>query len=287
MDNSHNNHHLPAFSRHKRLGKIVTKDLKPSANVLQGTGGIYTFPLNLPSIPGEKEVLKTTIIGTTGCSTCVGVYIPIDNNRCFAAHFDGCIVGEPRDARNWQIPDILVDPFKDAVRHSLDRSFQGMQQEVSSIRKREDLKARVVVVSTWQVVGGRKGPGFYVIEVLCEYFQLDGVKLAKKCSGHHGFVVDHADKTPGSLCLLGWTRPAPTEQDFDQMAKIADKCVKPEWADSFLSVIETTYDFVMPRSVGYAERPLTRPGGPTRFGFRYQYDQQGSRDSKGAWLVGR
>lgn len=96
-------------------------------HIPQGIGGIYTFPLTLASDKHTQQ--HTTLIGTTGCSTCAGFYIPIDARRCFVAHFDGAITGREGMARS-HILDDLIECFKRAVRQALDRTFQTVEHGV-------------------------------------------------------------------------------------------------------------------------------------------------------------
>ncbi|CZT20551.1 uncharacterized protein RCC_06409 [Ramularia collo-cygni] len=288
MNNTQTSNPRSAQSKYKNREDLAAtgERLKLSAHVPQGMGGIYTFPLELPFRQGDEGIVKTTIIGTTGCSTCVGVYIPIDDDRCFAAHFDGASYKRPRNSSVYQVPDALAEYFKLAVKTSLDHVFKGKEQDVETIRRREDLKARAVVVSTWLVVGGQKGPGFYIIDVLCDYFQLDKLKLASKCSAHHGFVVDHCDQSSQSLHLLGWTRPAPDEKVFDEISKLADSCPEPGWDEKFMSIYRTTYEWVMPWNAGWWARPLLNAGEKKPFRFRYYHDEAESGKGRGKWGVG-
>lgn len=164
--------------------------------------------------------------------------------------------------------------------------FEGREQDVETIRSRGDLKERAVVVSTWQIVGGGKGPGFHIIDVLCEYFQLDKLKLASRCSAHHGFIVDNYDRTPQSLHLMGWRLPAPTEHVFDEISKLADGCPKPGWDEKFMAIYTTTYEWVMPWSAGWWARPLPTAGEERPVCFRYFNDEDEGGEGRGSWRVG-
>lgn len=62
------------------------------------------------------------------------------------------------------------------VRQSPDRRFNGVQQEPESVRNREDVKARAVIVSTWQMVSGQNAPAIHIIDILCGQFQLDKLR---------------------------------------------------------------------------------------------------------------
>ncbi|KAL5428588.1 hypothetical protein PMIN04_000733 [Paraphaeosphaeria minitans] len=68
----------PGPSKTKPKPTKVTKRRarkKDFRNIPQGAGG--TFALTLP-----------TVIGTTACNTCLGLYVPLTPNRCFIAHFN-------------------------------------------------------------------------------------------------------------------------------------------------------------------------------------------------------
>ncbi|KAL5372104.1 hypothetical protein DPSP01_013750 [Paraphaeosphaeria sporulosa] len=64
-------------------------------NVPQGAGG--TFALRFP-----------TVIGTTACNTCLGLYVPLTTNKCFVAHFN--IEPQPDDGgdREQELDDYEV-----------------------------------------------------------------------------------------------------------------------------------------------------------------------------------
>jgi hypothetical protein len=259
-------------------------DLIPCGEIPQGMGGIYTFPIQLPSQPGDQTVQTTTVIGTTGCTTCEGVYIPIDAHRCFAAHFDAAMFKYHTSyaditERNGQ----LITSLRLAVQTSLEKTFPGMESELTTIRNSEHLKARAAVVSTWQIICGHPGPGWHILDVVCSFFHLDKLALTNKCGGHHGFIVDHADDSAQSLHLLAWDRPAPTERVFDEIAKLAErgekraerefvgvgeKLKRREYIDLFGAVYGTTYRMVRPSAAGWWARSLEGYGGKELFTFR-------------------
>ena len=262
----------------KTFNPFASSGSKRYLYLQQGVGGIYTLPMEA-KCPATEMMHRTTAVCTTGLMTCVGVYVPIDDTRCFAAHFDGSVLlpGD-RDIRTWQLPLDLVSSFKDIIRSSLDQSFAGMQEELEKIRASEDLKDSVVVVCPWQVVGGQKATGFYIIEVLCEYFQLSRAKLATKFGAQHGFIVNHRTK---EVQLVGWTRPGPTERDFDEIAWIANNCSKPTWGENFRSVFRATWEYVFPDALGWE---MLLPGGKDgRGGDSWLFEFDGD---KGVWTRG-
>ncbi|KJX95952.1 hypothetical protein TI39_contig852g00001, partial [Zymoseptoria brevis] len=226
----------------------------------QGRGGIFTVPMNLAGKSSTSD--DVTSICTTGCSTCVGVYIPIDEKRFFAAHIDGAIrdpnAGQNRRMVAWQISNSLAVSFKRAVRAGLDRTFKHMDREVKTIRQSNELKRRAVIVCFWPVVGGITGPGPHAIDVLCDYFDLDRATVVDPYTAHHGFIIDHSQRIPP--IILGWTRPGPTPWVMDEIAKIAEKCNKPVWGDNFWSVLTATYEYVFPGRLGWEDETPPKDG---------------------------
>ncbi|CZT21212.1 uncharacterized protein RCC_07074 [Ramularia collo-cygni] len=242
----------------------------------QGMGGIYTFPTDFLD-PQSTNLLHATAIGTTGCMSCVGVYIPIDDNRCFAAHIDASIYKPyERNMSVWQIPDNLGPSLRNVVRGMLESTFKGKEHEVKSIQQRQDLKDRAIIVCFWPTVGQQSGPGPHVIDTLCEYFHLDQKKLIGANAVHHGFIVDHFDKLSQRTRLLGWTRPGPSPQVLDEIAKLADNCTTRPWGDNFRSIFQTTYEYVMPSTLGCQRIGKEQEARPWVFGYDY---------SQGAWGV--
>lgn len=266
------------LSMNEFFRRLQNGNMRSCLYLRQGVGGIYSFPQDLPKDEYHKTVQKTRSICTTGCLTCVGVYIPIDDKRCFAAHIDGSIYKplKNRDSSVWQITDDLAVSFRETVRTALDQTFQGMQQEVATIQQRQDLKDRAVVICTWPAVGQQTGPGFHIIDVLCDYFHLDKTKLAKY-GAHHGFIVNHASKKPSSTKLVGWTRPGPSERVLDGISQIADNCAKPIWGDNFRSVFHTTYEYVMPPALGWMPRVVDEEEEKP---WLFEYDH-----NKGSWYI--
>lgn len=276
--NKHSTIPSMAFAYQRRKNRINTNPNRSCLYAERGAGGIYSFPVNLPSEDEHDEPCKTTTISTTGCTTCVGVYIPIDAKRCFAAHIDGSVyrlLQKDRDITVWQIQDDIAASFRTSVRDLLDRTCQGMEKEVQNIPK--TLKEKAVIVCCWPVVGQQKGPGFHITEVLCELFNLDKATVTSKYVAHHGFIVDHISH---NVQLLGWTRPGPTKEVLDQIAKIADKCVKPIWGDNFRSVFRTTYEYVMPWTLGWETR---RPEKESEKPWFFEYDGE---MRMGSWYQG-
>jgi hypothetical protein len=245
--------------------------------VPQGAGGIYTLPMNLPDLlTGRPHI--STVVSTSGCMTCLGVYIPIDDTRCFVAHIDGNIY-HPGDRTivNWQIPSALHTSFQNAVRKQLDHTFSGVPEVVRKIQQSKVLKERVVLVSFWPTVGGQTGPASLAIDVVCQYFLLDKAKLLNKCGVNHGFIIDHSDKSPRGTTLLGWDCPGPAPQVLDEIALLADNCDKPAWGENFKSILNATYTYVMPDTLGWKTRGLQKD--QENFPWYIEYEAQ-----SGTWV---
>lgn len=196
------------------------------------------------------KTFETSTICTSGCMTCVGVYIPIDSTRWFAVHYDGLrdFPHAKRDQKTWQVPTELEISFRKSVRWCLNKAFQDMQQELKAFHQSEDLRAKAVIICPWQTIDGKKSTGGHFIDVLCEFFHLDRNIVVNKQIAH-GFIIDHS--LPEKVEYLGWTRPGPTDRDFDEMGKLAHGGSKAAWSENVRSVFRATYEYVMPFSLGW------------------------------------
>ncbi|KAF7187936.1 hypothetical protein HII31_10836 [Pseudocercospora fuligena] len=230
-------------------GTARPKAVKGVLYLQQGQGGLFTLPIKCET--KEGHIFNTTKIGTHGCITCVGVYIPIDDKRCFAAHLDGRLElpGRMTEVDMFQVPNDFEISCRNAVRWCLDRTFEDTPQDVETIRTRQDLKDRAIIICPWQVVGGQKATGHHFVKALCDFFLLDEAKVVNK-QVSHGFIVDHTDKSTQGTQFLGWNRPGPSESDFDNMVKIARQMTKSTFDENWRKVLRVTWNYVMPWDLG-------------------------------------
>ncbi|KAK5166937.1 uncharacterized protein LTR77_007666 [Saxophila tyrrhenica] len=66
-----------------------SSDIKPFRMVAEARGGTFTFRKPASSTPNEIDENNHThvdLIGTYHCNTCVAIYFPIDQRRCFMMH---------------------------------------------------------------------------------------------------------------------------------------------------------------------------------------------------------
>lgn len=71
----------------------------------EGHGGTYSF----------ASSQATSHIGTAGCSTCVGAYWTIDDDRCFIAHIFPCITDGSAPIVNASQADWLTKAIKEKL----------------------------------------------------------------------------------------------------------------------------------------------------------------------------
>ncbi|TKA63491.1 hypothetical protein B0A55_09871 [Friedmanniomyces simplex] len=163
----------------------------------EGKGG--TFAVDASS---KYPVEHLTYFGTYDCHTCVGVWWPIDGQRCFLAHIN-CSLIDIWGAVSWVVRSgEEAARIKGAVRKLLDEERkQADWGEISAEGKRG-----VVLVCPKMSTGAsderaerggeRTCVGYFVVEAIREWL---GVSEVKVDTQHCGFVVKHPD---GSVALL-------------------------------------------------------------------------------------
>ena len=161
----------------------------PYRYIAEGCGGIYHF-----------DSSTTQYIGTTGCSTCVGVYFEIDDETCFAAHINALIRSSGRATD--EISSAMV---REAVQKKLDETMSG---KVPTERMRSTL---LMVCPMISVRSGKAMVGDAVSEAVQDWL---GVASRKEPLGKDGFIVKHrdsADVHDEHSETLSWRREAETQ----------------------------------------------------------------------------
>lgn len=82
----------------QRTRKVAAPAREPFRNIPEGTCGTY-------QILDDDEIRA---IGTTGCNTCLGLWVPINPTTCFVAHFNF----EPLDNERQQKPTQRISNYK-------------------------------------------------------------------------------------------------------------------------------------------------------------------------------
>lgn len=145
----------------------------------EGSGDVFTFPI---------QGINTNAC-TINCENCVGVYIPLSDNKCFAAHIYTWI-----DPADQQAPEHDFEewvPEGDKGKRLTEKIVALLEQRVRQhMPSKEELSRRAhdaVVVCPRSQEESEDAVGTYVIDGLQQFF---GIPLS--CKSAHGFVVEHS-----------------------------------------------------------------------------------------------
>ncbi len=155
-------------------------------HIQMGHGGLLELYANSSDNSDDsKETIRA--VGTTECYSCVGVYVPISDTKCFAAHI--------RAERKVTQQDIEDDA--DAMRVLCDQEGEDLITFVkqhfcdivgADLATCQNNKDEVILVClNPKAEDGRKMVGYYIIRALCE---LLGCTYVDDKSA--GFIVDKA-----------------------------------------------------------------------------------------------
>ncbi|EME39294.1 hypothetical protein DOTSEDRAFT_28463 [Dothistroma septosporum NZE10] len=148
----------------------------------QGHGKILPLPVEIKCYDGIDR--KVYSIGTSGCYTCVGIYVRLSDSECFMAHLaadlldgEGDEVYQPNEGQGKRLRQALLGKLQ-AV------------PELTALVNAKDYQPRqgeIVVCSMLpDAVGGKTSAGKYLIDGLQEFF---GNQTQAKWGT--GFVMDH------------------------------------------------------------------------------------------------
>ena len=145
-----------------------------------GTGGTYRY-----SNTGNDSSL-TKHVGMTGCSTSVGVYFKIDEQRFFAAHIVGTVDGPTGVAVNTTTGAVI----KTHICALLDNEATNVWQNVTS-GMRESIKTTLVMVCSRRADPNGALASEYVQQAVNEW-----VQTTRIASPSTAMVVDHKAGSP-------------------------------------------------------------------------------------------
>lgn len=201
-------------------------------HVDQSWGGVYT----LPHTTSSGHVVNA--IGSSGCRSCVCVFVELSNTECFAAHISAidhaadCTAGKrkptpeqritdnrsrmvPDDTKAQQLVEIVVKNLRDTFPNRVaGGTFNGKV-------------GRSMVVCPMKIWGGERAMGSFIIRALEEFF---GVTLP--CEPGHGFIA-----IPGidqwTLQFVGWKNgysgPSVNDTDYYDAKEYEEGPEKYEW----------------------------------------------------------
>lgn len=201
----------------------------------QSQGNVHTLPWMMDT----GQVVNA--LGSTGCRTCVCVFVELSQTTCFAAHISAIdhvaditasrrrpVTAEQRtrDNRARIVPDQskgqkLVEIVVEGLCNNA-----LLSNRVAGGRFNGKVE-RALVVCPMKIWGGERGTGSFIIEALEQFF---GVRM--ECEPGHGFIA-----APGanqwSLQIVRWRDgypgPSGNETDFYDSKKLEGTVEEEGW----------------------------------------------------------
>ncbi|KAK5173315.1 uncharacterized protein LTR77_001996 [Saxophila tyrrhenica] len=218
--------------------------LFPGANdflyVKVSSGATIAFDVEPEETPARVHVKGGPgVLGTLWCNSCVGVYFPLDDKRCFLAHINA--LSASRQPRN-TVDEAEGKEIQDLVFQQLVREMKSMQWDT-----RDKYYASIVVVCApnlerkWGEMR-KTMVGTYVVEAIREFFLWNSDCLLEDAENafdkaKKAAVVDADD----SEMLLGEIRAALESTDDEERREelaaaqeLAHECTELEDQSSYL-----------------------------------------------------
>ncbi|CZT18080.1 uncharacterized protein RCC_03919 [Ramularia collo-cygni] len=204
-------------SKHVDNSPQEPRELREYWHIDQSQGGHYTIP---GTVDGERNI---TALGSTGCRTCVCVFVELSNRTCFAAHIsaidhaaDVRAVEDPTHEQRVKDNRARAVPDASKAQELMEMILKNLREIPSLSHKVRDGKfvgnvGRAIVVCPMKIWGGERAHGSYIIQALEQFF---GVSMGNR-RGHGFIAIPGADGW--SLQVLGWKNgyPGPSEDDTD------------------------------------------------------------------------
>lgn len=151
--------------------------------IAEGNGGIFTLPIS------ANTTDSVFAIGTMGCQNCVGVYIPLSDDKCFAAHIYACreesdSEGELQNFGEW-IPEGKQGEWLTEKIGNLLEAEVG--EHLPSQEKLNRWAGNAIVVCPRLREEDQDAVGTYILRGLQDFFK---IPLTAKAA--HGFGVNHS-----------------------------------------------------------------------------------------------
>lgn len=156
---------------------------QPFAYVKEGFGATINFD------QGHSSRTKYWV-GTLNCISCVGIYLPIDANRCFVAHINA-FVRQPNGEESFSIA-----PNTDRSDFIQDQIFERLTKHAGNKWTARDVADYVNSTNAEPIIIcpflDGESTGEYVIRGLETFFKGTGLDLRKYIlPDKEGFIVEH------------------------------------------------------------------------------------------------
>ena len=194
-------HINPGNSLMSEVQQDHTQAKRPLIYIAEGCGGVLDFNTIPPQHTSSSGSVAVDVkrVGTTGCWTCVGIYSPLDKDRCFVAHvmaksFDTEIISaiEGRDLKK-----VVTNKIRKAVGSQLATppALKMAQEKVIIIcpcPRKERPRSKKTNPN------GKALTGHYVAEAVCEFL---GLEASESVNHNQGFIVNHYDRHRSPLLI--------------------------------------------------------------------------------------
>ncbi|WPV19765.1 hypothetical protein CLAFUW4_10131 [Fulvia fulva] len=150
----------------------------------QGEAFFETFPIELVCHDGRKRELCT--IGTSGCRTCVCIYVRLSDDSCFIAHI-AAETGTEDEVEKWRPDEEQGALLSQAIEKRL-RSHSQLTILVNAKDYKLQKGEYAVCSCHSDTFKGKPSVGKYIIQGLHDFF--GKMEVRKAC----GFIVDHAKR---------------------------------------------------------------------------------------------
>jgi hypothetical protein len=168
-------------------------------HLYQSFGGVYKMPHQTE----EGEIFHA--LGSTGCRTCVCVFVELSDNTCFAAHISAYNGDAGPDSGGVRVDlrRLTYVPDNDMAQSLIDHTVKtlsetpGLSEQVSGGRFTGKID-RGLILCPQQFWGGELATGSFIIKGLEQFF---GVKMVQERG--HGFI---ANSSAGlwNVQIVGW-----------------------------------------------------------------------------------
>lgn len=180
--------------------------LKPYYQLPEGSGNIFTLPFPISTRAGKVSIHS---IGTINCDTCIGLYFPPSDNKCFAAHIFPYIASVDEDCPAPNSGPWI--PSDEQGRKLIEKVCSLLHKRVAShlpsLAQRRELREKAIVVCPRQEEEGCKTVGHHVLLALEAFFAKVRVQNA------HGFDVDHRSSDSMIFGFTQKSEPVPFDAD--------------------------------------------------------------------------
>lgn len=185
--------------------------------IIEGSGDIITFP-NTKDVNGGECLT----VGTSDLHSCVGVYVPLSQNRCFAAHIFAYIADTGDDTEigyaRYSIPlekegPLLVDKIREVLEQNLRPHLPFDQDAIYELTDKAHVVCPNLELKDWT---GRKrtAVGSFVIGGLQSFFDTtfpveNGVGFIKTYGSEDVEILEEGEIHGWESCTVGNGCPRP------------------------------------------------------------------------------